>query len=198
MILTHVHTVIASNTNGQLSAQKKATDANMHKKTEWSDIDKNILGTLPEDIRKEIEKQYSNGNAKRRKKRSIKDMFSAQRVAGVHSVKDDCAKNIAISRTLDDDMPISMQQSHSKRAKNCNHAPIPASFQDIDTAVFAELPEDIRLELSRAYKTKSSVPSRQTTACPQQKRKKNDKNGDNKTAGRKQKSLYDMFQLQTS
>eukprot|EP00944_MAST-04C_sp_MAST-4C-sp1_P004392 g4392.t1 len=187
-----------ANTNGQLSAQKKATDANMHKKTEWSDIDKNILGTLPEDIRKEIEKQYSNGNAKRRKKRSIKDMFSAQRVAGVHSVKDDCAKNIAISRTLDDDMPISMQQSHSKRAKNCNHAPIPASFQDIDTAVFAELPEDIRLELSRAYKTKSSVPSRQTTACPQQKRKKNDKNGDNKTAGRKQKSLYDMFQLQTS
>ena len=87
------------------------------------------------------------------------------------SVLDDCAKNTTKSRTLDDDMPISMEHSHAKRAKNCNNAPIPASFQDIDTAVFAELPEDIRLELSRAYKTKSSATSRRTNACPQQKRK---------------------------
>ena len=125
-------------------------------------------------------------------------MFSAQGVAGVGSVEDDCAKNTTKIRTLDEDMPISMQHSHAKRVKNCNHAPIPASFQDIDTAVFAELPEDIRLELSRAYKTKSSATSSGTNTYPPQKRKKNIKNGDNKTAGRKQKSLYDMFQLQTS
>ena len=93
-------------------------------------------------------------------------MFSAQGVAGVGSVEDDCAKNTTKIRTLDEDMPISMQHSHAKRAKNCNHAPIPASFQDIDTAVFAELPEDIRLELSRAYKTKSSATSRGTNTYP--------------------------------
>ena len=197
-ILTHAHTVIAGNTLGQPLQPKKGTDTNTHKKTEWGDIDQNVLLTLPEDIRKEIEKQYSNSNTKRRKKRSIRDMFSAKVADEPHSAEDNCSKSTAMSKTLGNDMPVSMQQPRSKRTKTYNHAPMPASFQDIDTAVLAELPEDIRLELSMAYKTNGTVANRPMRTCPPQNKKQTKKSDDSKIVGRKQKSLYDMFQRRTS
>ena len=109
-----------------------------------------------------------------------------------------CAKNIAMSKTLGDDMPISMEQPRSKRTKNRNHAPMPASFHDIDTAVLAELPEDIRLELSRLIRRSPVCLAVKQLRARNRRKSRPRKAMTSKIGGRKQKSLYDMFQRRTS
>ena len=113
---------IDNNTNNQ--HKNKYTN-----KTDWNNIDKDVLATLPKEIQREIVSKYSNNNKNaarsKIKKRSIKDLFKNQT----------CKNNTTAA----------------KKKKNITSNIVPNCFHDIDSNVFAALPENIRSELSNAY-----------------------------------------------
>ena len=162
--------------------------------TNWNNIDKAVLATLPEDIRKEILSEYSNNKKKMKKnrinndkqskkKRSIKDMFNKQTKKHIRSNMFLNNDNLNVNNNNNNGNSL-LSNHNNKKTTN-----IPTKFDDIDTTVFAALPEDIRSELSNAYNNNNNNNNNATRNSKKKKRKIMNDDG-----GKQQKSLYDLFQ----
>ena len=119
---------------------------------------------LPKEIQREIVSKYSNNNKNaarsKIKKRSIKDLFKNQT----------CKNNTTAA----------------KKKKNITSNRVPNCFHDIDSNVFAALPENIRSEFSNAYNNTRNNKSKVSNGVKRKKKMHTD--------GKQQKSLYDLFQ----